>query len=129
MATHCFRPQPCKNLITIDRRTFRFWVPDAYRCATIATVTPVTSSLGRHARRFNPRTRQSSSVFRQTFLYVLSILHLTSRKITFEEKFLSGKFVFIHLFDNDCKCFNQLPKKFRRSCQNPIMHIQSQKFE
>ena len=38
-----------------DRRTFRFQDPDAYRCATIATVTPVTSSLNRHTRRFNPR--------------------------------------------------------------------------
>ena len=39
----------------IDRRTFRLRVPDAYRCATIATVTPVTSSLHRHRRRFKPR--------------------------------------------------------------------------
>ena len=39
----------------IDRRTFRLRVPDAYRCATIATVTPVTSSLNRHTRRLNPR--------------------------------------------------------------------------
>ena len=39
----------------IDRRTFRLRDPDAYRCATIATVTPVTSSLNRHTRRFNPR--------------------------------------------------------------------------
>ena len=39
----------------IDRRTFRLRVPYAYRCATIATVTPVTSSLNRHTRRFNPR--------------------------------------------------------------------------
>ena len=39
----------------IDCRTFRLRVPDAYPCATIATVTPVTSSLNRHTRRFNPR--------------------------------------------------------------------------
>ena len=39
----------------IDRRTFRLRVPDSYRCATISTVTLVTSSLNRHTRRFNPR--------------------------------------------------------------------------
>ena len=41
----------------IDRRTFRLRVPDAYRCATIATVTPVRSSLNRRTRRFKSRTR------------------------------------------------------------------------
>ena len=83
MATHCFRPQSCKSLITIDRRTSRLRVPDAYRCATIATVTQVTSSQNRHTRRFNSRTRQ--------WFFWNSIFGGTSRQ---KDKFFQITFIF-----------------------------------
>ena len=68
--------------------------------------------------------QRSLSVIWQTFLARLSILHLKSRKKIFEENFLSGKLVFFLFFDNEWMFFSQLPKKYRWSCQNPIMHLQ-----
>ena len=60
------------------------------------------------------------------------------RKISFssvEKPFLSfpfgknnlkrsfGNLLFLHFSDNGWKFFSQLPQKFRRSCQNRIMHL------